>query len=79
MDLNKSSVTYFDIYMDPTIVSQSDFEEGISGLSKGLSKLFKKEPSYYQQKIANAREEKNKYLLIKRSVTNKQRKEQGLW
>ena len=73
-----TSVTYFDIYMDPTIVSQSDFDEGISGLSKGLSKLFKKEPSYYQQKIANAREEKNKYLLIKRSVTNKQRKELSL-
>ena len=73
-----TSVTYFDIYMDPTIVSQSDFEKGISGLSKGLSRLFKKEPSYYQQKITKARESKNKYLLIKKSVTNKQRKELSL-
>ena len=70
-----TSVTYFDIYMDPTIVSQSEFDDGISELCVGLSKMFSKSSAYYEKRIRSAREGGNRYLLIKKAVTNKQRKE----
>lgn len=70
-----TSVTYFDIYMDPTVVSQELFDSDLSDLCQGLSDMFPdKTPSYYQAKIRAARKNDNKYLLIKKAVTNQTRK-----
>ena len=70
-----TSVTYFDIYMDPTVISQELFDSDLSDLCQGLADIFTdKSAAYYQSKIRAARKNGNKYLLIKKAVTNQTRK-----
>jgi len=76
-DLNPlvTTVSYFDIYMDPTVVEQKLFDSKISELTQGLSELFKnKSAREYENKIRKTRSDGGRYLLIKRQVTNDQRK-----
>ena len=57
-DLNPlvTTVSYFDIYMDPTVVEQKLFDSKISELTQGLSELFKnKSAREYENKIRKTR------------------------
>jgi cell division protein FtsI (penicillin-binding protein 3) len=70
-----TSVSFYDIHMDPTVVKQKTFDDEISGLCRGLSNLF---PSMtareYEMYIRRARNNRNRYLLIKKKATNDERK-----
>ncbi len=67
-------VTYFDIYMDPTVVSQKAIDDDLNKLGEALNKLFPKENNdYYVNLILKARSEGNKSVLIKKAVTNEVR------
>lgn len=68
-----TSVTYYDIYMDPTVIDQKVFDDDLSDLGEGLSKLFpNKSANDYIAEIQKARYNKSRYLLIKKKVTNAQ-------
>jgi cell division protein FtsI (penicillin-binding protein 3) len=63
-----TSITKYDIRMDAVTISDENFENGINGLSKSLSKVLGKSPSYYENKIRKARVNKNRYLFITRNL-----------
>lgn len=78
LDINRTplitSVSFFDIYMDPTVCKQEDFDKNISDLCQKLSAMFPQMSALeYQTYIRRARERGNRYLLIKRKATNEQR------
>lgn len=70
--LMATSVPVFDIYMDvgnPTI-EQAEFLEKLDSLALGLHLLFKdRSQDEYYNFLRKARNEKNRYLLIKRKVS----------
>lgn len=79
LDINLSplvtSVSYYDIHMDPTVVDQKDFDASVSDLSEGLAKLYpEKSARQYENSIRKAREEGSRYLLIRKKVNNSERK-----
>jgi cell division protein FtsI (penicillin-binding protein 3) len=70
-----TSVTYYDVRMDATVVDQKLFDEEVSELAQGLSKMYpKKTAREYENSIRNARSTGNRYLLIQKNVTNEERK-----
>jgi cell division protein FtsI (penicillin-binding protein 3) len=78
LDINHNplvtSVSFFDIYMDPTVIKQEEFDKNISKLCQKLSHLFPQMSSLeYENYIRQARERGSRYLLIKRKATNEQR------
>jgi len=64
-----TSVSRFDIRMDAVTISDTDFENGIKGLSDSMSEMFGKNPGYYERKIRKARANKNRYLFIVRNLS----------
>jgi cell division protein FtsI (penicillin-binding protein 3) len=64
-----TSVSKFDIRMDAVAISDKNFENGIKGLSKSLSKMLGKTAGYYENKIRKARANKNRYLFITRNLS----------
>ncbi len=70
-----SSVTFYDIHMDPTVVKQEIFDEKVSELAAGLSRIYpEKTAREYENQIRSARANGSRYLSIKNKVTNEQRK-----
>lgn len=70
-----TSVTFYDIYMDPTVVDEEVFDEKISELCVGLHRLYPEKSAYeYEAQIRKARANGVRYLLIRRKVTNAARK-----
>ncbi|MEY4287766.1 MAG: hypothetical protein RL511_1855 [Bacteroidota bacterium] len=70
-----TSVTFYDIYMDPTVVEDQLFDEKISELCQGLHRLYpEKSARAYETQIRKARANGVRYLLIRRKVTNEARK-----
>ncbi len=70
-----TSVTYYDVRMDATVVEQKLFDEEVSELAQGLSKMYpEKTAREYENSIRNARSTGNRYLLIQKNVTNEERK-----
>ncbi len=70
-----TSITFYDIYMDPTVVEDDIFDAQISGLCEGLSRLYPEKSAYdYEAQIRKARANGVRYLLIRRKVTNAARK-----
>lgn len=70
-----TSVTFYDIYMDPTVVEDQLFDEKISELCQGLHRLYpEKSARAYETQIRKARANGVRYLLIRRKVTNDARK-----
>ena len=63
-----TSISKFDVRMDAITVSDEDFEKGIRGLSKSLSKMFGKGANFYENYIRKARTNKNRYLFITRNL-----------
>lgn len=63
-----TSVPEYDIRFDAVTVSDKNFEENISELSKKLSGMFGKPASYYSHKLRTARVNGQRYLLIARNL-----------
>jgi len=65
-----TSVSKFDVYMDPVTVSSEDLEEGLKGLSESLSRMLgTQSPRYYENKIRKARKENLRYLPIAKNLS----------
>ena len=65
-----TSVSKFDIFMDPVTVPSDDLEEGIKGLSESLSKMIGvHSPGYYESKIRKARKAGVRYLPIIKNLS----------
>ena len=70
-----TSVSSYDIHMDPTVVKQDVFDRDISDLAKGLSQIFPETTAReYENYIRRGRANGNRYLKIKLKVTNEQRR-----
>jgi len=63
-----TSVPKYDIRFDALTVSDEDFKENLVPLSQGLSKMFGKPVSHYQNMFRKARADKNRYLLIVKNL-----------
>ena len=75
-DLNPlvTTVTYYDIAMDPSVVDQKLFDTKVSKLSEGLSKVFQdKTPKEYETFIRAKRARGSKFFFLQKQVTNEQR------
>lgn len=70
-----TSITFYDIYMDPTVVDSVVFDQQVGALAAGLNQLYPNQSSReYEAKIRKARANGMRYLLIRRKVTNQDRK-----
>ncbi len=63
-----TSVPKYDIRFDAVTVSKEDFNENLIPLSDGLSKLFGKPSSYYQNLFRKAKADKNRYLPVVKNL-----------
>jgi len=63
-----TSMSQFEIRMDPFTVESEEFEKNIRSLSVELSKMLGTSASQWENKIRTARTNKNRYLLIKRKL-----------
>ncbi|TNE54779.1 MAG: PASTA domain-containing protein [Bacteroidetes bacterium] len=69
-----TSVSFFDIHMDATVVNQEVFDRDISDLCQKLSSLYPRMTAReYESQIRKARKRGNRYLLIKKRATNEER------
>ncbi len=58
----------YDLRWDALSPSNSDFNENIVTLSKGLSQTLGNTPAYYENRLKKARSTKNRYLFIARKL-----------
>lgn len=73
-----TSVSYYDIHMDPTVVDDEVFARDLDDLCIGLAKMYPdKSANDYQRMIRSARERGVRYLKIRSQVTNVERKKIG--
>ena len=64
-----TSVEFFEIRMDPTVVDSLIFEKGIEGLSQGLANYDNTKSAFeWKQRILNGRAKGSKYLPIAKKV-----------
>ncbi len=63
-----TSVPKYDIRFDAVTVSDEDFQKDLKPLSEGLSKMFGKPVTHYQEMLRKARADKNRYLLIVKNL-----------
>ncbi len=70
-----TSVSFYDIHMDPTVVQKDTFYKYIPSLSRELAFLFPSmTASEYERYIRRARNNGKRYLLIKKDATNDERR-----
>ena len=70
-----TSVSFYDIHMDPGVVDQEIFDRDISDLAAGLSGIFQGTSARdFENSIRKQRSRKNHYMLIKLKATNEQRR-----
>ena len=70
-----TSISFYDIHMDPTVITETVFNEQIEELCSKLSTLFpNSNPKEYELKIRKARKKNSRYVLIKKKATNEERK-----
>lgn len=70
-----TSVSFFEIRMDATVVKQSIFDRDLDSLAIKLEELYPEKSSReYAQMIRKARSSGNRYLLIRRKANNEERK-----
>lgn len=67
-NLLATSVPKYDIRFDAVTVTDKDFRENIKELSIALAKEFGRSSEYYDDKLRRARDNKNRYFLIKRNL-----------
>lgn len=63
-----TSVPKYDIRFDALAPEDKDFNENIKPLSEGLSKMFGKPVSYYQNKFRKAKANKNRYVSVVKNL-----------
>ena len=63
-----TSVPKYDIRFDAITASSEDFKENLKPLSEGLSAMFGKPVTHYQNMLRKARADKNRYLLIVKNL-----------
>lgn len=63
-----SSVPKYNIRFDALAPSQKNFEKYVDVLAAELSKYFDKPSEFYSNKLRQARQDKNRYLLIARNL-----------
>jgi len=69
-----TSVSFFDLHMDPTVVDEEIFNRDISDLCIGLNKLFPETSARdFEAFIRAGRARNNRYVKIKIGATNAQR------
>ncbi len=70
-----TSVSFYDIHMDPGVVDQEVFDRDISDLARGLSEIFPSTSARdYENMIRRARVNDKHYITIKLKATNEQRR-----
>ncbi|NRA10976.1 MAG: transpeptidase family protein [Crocinitomicaceae bacterium] len=79
LDANMSplvtSVSSYNIYMDPTVIEQDVFDKDMGALCKALNKLYpEKSVNDYSTAIRSCRERGRRYLEIHLKATNEERK-----
>lgn len=63
-----TSVPKYDIRFDAVTVDEKDFKENLVPLSEGLSQMFGRPASYYQNRLRKARADKNRYLSVAKNL-----------
>ncbi len=64
-----TSVEFFEIRMDPTVISQKGFDAGINGLAAGLAGVFNsKSAQDWKTYITTGRKKRSRYLSIAKKV-----------
>ena len=70
-----TSISFYDIHMDPTVIREELFISEISNLSIELSLLFPEKTAHeYEVFIKKGRKAKKRYLLLKKKASNIERK-----
>lgn len=70
-----TSVSFFDIHMDPTVVDDKTFEKDVRNLSIELNKLWpEKSAREYEEIIRNGKRRGSRYVPIHKKATNEERK-----
>lgn len=70
-----TSVSFYDIHMDPTVVDQEVFDRDISDLARGLSSVFPEMSAReYENYIRKMRARGRRYITLKLKATNEQRR-----
>lgn len=70
-----TSVSFYDIFMDPTVPDQDLFNRDISKLCKELARIYPTKSAHeYESYIRAARADTNRYLLIRKKVSSEERK-----
>ena len=67
-NLLATSISNYTVRMDVVSVNEKVFEENVSELTKELSNMLGKKPSYYEKKLRDAKKRGNRYLLIARNI-----------
>jgi len=70
-----TSISYYNIHLDPTVINEKVFNDKISDLSRGLSKMYReRSPREWENYIRLGRKRGNRYLTIKSKVSNDERR-----
>lgn len=70
-----TSVSFYDIHMDPTVVDQAIFDRDVSDLAIGLHAIFSQTSAReYENDIRKGRARGKRYINIKLKATNEQRR-----
>ena len=70
-----TSVSFYDIHMDPTVPKKEIFDKEITDLCRELAKMYpQKSAREYENFIRTGRNRGSRYLLIKNKATNEERK-----
>ncbi|MFT5581603.1 MAG: cell division protein FtsI (penicillin-binding protein 3) [Psychromonas sp.] len=70
-----TSVSFYDIHIDPTVVKQEVFDRDVSDLCRELSLLYpSKTAREYENYFRQGRNKGYRYLLVKKRITNEERK-----
>lgn len=78
-DLLATSLPFYQLAFDPSLVSDEIFTSKIDSLSTLLSKFFRDHSSeYYKKKISEARQMKSRYLVLNRREVNYREKHEML-
>ncbi len=71
-----TSVSFYEIHMDPTVIDQKIFDDQITDLANGLSKVLPSMSSReWENWIRRGRQRGNRYLNIKSKATNEERRQ----
>ncbi len=70
-----TSVSFYDIHMDPTVVDQKTFDTDLGELCKGLTRFYpERSAREWETYIRTARNRGSRYVMIRKKVTNDERK-----